>query len=404
MIAATPSDGGGRVAALDGLRGVAIALVVIFHFFLATSAISTSRADDVVTKITGAGWTGVDLFFVLSGFLITGILLEAKSSLAPYFRTFYARRFLRIFPVYYGFLAFLLFVLPLVQTLEPSLLEESRRIQGWYWTYLANIRIAIDGGARNDLLETWHLWSLSIEEQFYLVWPALVLLLSRKQMLWLSAGCIFGALALRIGMRAGDVHPMIVYTLTPARLDALAAGSLLALVARDPAMLREFARYAWPAAAAAGTLVIALFAWHREFSPFEASVQTAGFSALVVLFAALLLKTSQAAPGSVVHGMMTPSWLRALGRYSYALYVVHWPVAVIINRQWNIAEEAPEAFGSALPGRLLFFALAFAISYAIAFASWHLFEKQFLRLKERFPYRSAPEVAAAAPGGSEAVP
>ena len=145
--------------ALDGVRGLAIALVVASH--VTTWPPATQ------------GWIGVDLFFVLSGFLITGILADSRNVIGRA-RAFYVRRALRILPLYYGVLVTLFVVIPILHPLHTQEYQTLAREQWWYWTYLQNWRIAsahsIDGGSL-----VWF-WSLAIEEQFYLIWPVTLVL------------------------------------------------------------------------------------------------------------------------------------------------------------------------------------------------------------------------------------
>src|SRR6185503_15568764 len=138
-----------------------------------------------VTKITGYGVWGVDLFFVLSGFLITGILLETKGR-PGYFRNFYIRRTLRIVPLYYAVLALLFFVLPIgmFAQYDASLLQ-MHSVQGWLWSYLSNYRLGPETSFSIPYVS--HFWSLAVEEHFYLLWPTVILLLSRRAALW---GCV----------------------------------------------------------------------------------------------------------------------------------------------------------------------------------------------------------------------
>src|SRR5262249_49808445 len=136
-----------------------------------------STSQRLVIKAASYGMLGVDLFFVLSGFLITGLLLDAKGR-PHYFRNFYARRTLRIFPLYYLVLAALFLVLPHLATL-PMNLETAREHQGWLWAYVANFYIAAQSSWA-ALSYVSHFWSLAIEEHFYLIWPALVFLTTRE--------------------------------------------------------------------------------------------------------------------------------------------------------------------------------------------------------------------------------
>ena len=249
---------GARLLALDGVRGIAIALVMVYHFFSLTGP-AGARLDRMVMRVTDVGWSGVDVFFVLSGFLITGILLDARSGSSPYFRTFYGRRVLRIFPLYYGALALMLFLLPAVQHLDPSRVTTFRSHQLWYWTYTLNLRPAFGGSPTADIVETWHLWSLAIEEQYYIVWPTVVLLLGRRKLLGTCVAMIAFSVCLRIVMRSAGADDQFIYKFTPARMDGLAAGSALAIIARSPRDLARVARLI-PHAAAAAVVVLVTFA------------------------------------------------------------------------------------------------------------------------------------------------
>jgi peptidoglycan/LPS O-acetylase OafA/YrhL len=157
-----------RITNLDGIRGIAVLWVMLHHFQLYGEGFPpTTFLDRQVERLTISGWIGVDLFFVLSGFLITGILLDSKSN-TGYFRKFYMRRFLRIFPLYYGFLFAFMFVLPLIDP-EGAEFQLQFKEQIWYWTYLINWKLATI--YVSEYIGISHFWSLAIEEQFYLVWP-----------------------------------------------------------------------------------------------------------------------------------------------------------------------------------------------------------------------------------------
>src|SRR3981081_3459715 len=205
---------GMRIRGLDGLRGIAILLVMIYH---QTVAVGSTPVDRFVGFWTLSGWVGVDLFFVLSGFLITGILYDSRGS-TGYFRNFYARRVLRIFPLYYAVVALSLFILP---HLPHWKLDSLARINGdelWYWTYLSNFSIGAHSEFRHGILDIS--WSLAIEEQFYLTWPILVLLLSRRWLVTLCCALFVLALAWRSALIFAGVSPITVAVLTPGRVDA----------------------------------------------------------------------------------------------------------------------------------------------------------------------------------------
>lgn len=199
--------------ALDGIRGIAILLVMTIHYFNDPQP----GLDNLVHKVTDGGWMGVDLFFVLSGFLITGILLDANGG-AHYFISFYGRRALRIFPLYYLYLVLLWAVFGIATT--------------WpYWTYLLNIQIAING-QWPAIPYVAHLWSLAIEEQFYLLWPLVVLLCSRRTLMRLCLAIVALSPMLRAWVLHAGVASRAVSVLTPTRVEGLLAGALLAVLVR----------------------------------------------------------------------------------------------------------------------------------------------------------------------------
>jgi peptidoglycan/LPS O-acetylase OafA/YrhL len=170
-----------HVPALDGLRAIAVLMVLLCHFQLAT--------PHWIWRVLHQGGFGVYLFFVLSGFLITRILLSEKNKPA-YFRNFYARRTLRIFPLYYGVLALQFWVLlPIFPT--PRILADAH-YQGWLWAYGYNILTAVKGHFvfSSDWMWLGHFWSLAVEEQFYVVWPFIVLALGRETLLKLCIGIV----------------------------------------------------------------------------------------------------------------------------------------------------------------------------------------------------------------------
>ncbi|MCA9001464.1 MAG: acyltransferase, partial [Planctomycetes bacterium] len=231
-----PLEPARHLPALDGVRGLAIILVMIQHFFPFNDR-GTSLLDDVVFGLANRCWMGVDLFFVLSGFLITGILWRSRGK-AHYFRNFYMRRVLRIFPAYYLLLAIFFLLLPaLGNAALDAYLADSAPDAIWHWTYLSNFRIAWRGEWYEQLIPNVF-WSLAIEEQFYMVWPAVVWLLSRRALYGLCTLLFCLALALRWHLAVDpDVNWVTRFVLTPTRMDGLVLGSLLALIYQS--QLRE---------------------------------------------------------------------------------------------------------------------------------------------------------------------
>jgi peptidoglycan/LPS O-acetylase OafA/YrhL len=376
-----PIAGQTRLPTLDGLRGVAILLVLLSHLTLYSEMSATTLLDRAYQRATLAGWVGVDLFFVLSGFLITGILLDLKGN-SRFFRTFYARRVLRIFPLYYAFLAIFYLVLP--QLLSPG--DQVRRLltdQKWYWLYLQNLQIARDGWPVPKYLVQF--WSLAVEEQFYLIWPLVVLKFGRRGLIAVCLTAMVGSLALRIVLGLTK-QPLAAYMWMPARADALAVGALLAVFARQPDGLSHLRRWAPHVAWGSGLLLALIIAWKRRLHYDEFVVKTAGFTLLAVLFGTLLTIAVTTRRSSVAHRLFAAPLLVFFGRYSYGIYVLHHPLLVWISRHGLRADFLPPILGSHLPGALLFGAVGATASVGLALVSWYLLEQPFLRLKRWFAY------------------
>jgi peptidoglycan/LPS O-acetylase OafA/YrhL len=380
--AEAPSDR--YVPTLDGIRGLAILLVLAHH---QTVMGGRTAADQLFLRFTDLGWCGVDLFFVLSGFLITGILADSKASPA-YFRSFYARRILRIFPLYYLVVFISVVLLPRLPQLHGLLLSRPLPADPnaeFHWLYLSNFLFAAQKDFGHPTLGL--AWSLAIEEQFYAVWPLLVWMLARPAMMRLCALLAVAALLLRGTMVALDTHPVPVYVLPFTRMDALAIGGLLALVARGDGGLPAISRQARWTGLAALAIVLILWAVDKNNDRWEhRAMQTIGYSALAVMFGSLLVRVLTANPSTFTSRAFRHPILRMFGRYSYALYLLHIPAQVFVERRWfQPSPPIPPMFGSEIPVQIAFFAAATAASLALAWASWHLVEKRFLALKRFFP-------------------
>jgi peptidoglycan/LPS O-acetylase OafA/YrhL len=382
---------GKHVPVLDGLRGVAVLVVLLHHF--TPNELTVPFWDWSVARWMHIGWGGVDLFFVLSGFLITGILLDTKAS-SHYLRNFYARRTLRIFPLYYGFLIAVFVLAPLALSiwhLQPRLMNTLGETyydnyqslvsnQAWLWTYCMNISYVF---GYKDWFFVGHFWSLAVEEHFYLIWPILVLLLSRRALLAASVGCIAGALVLRVVMVCFVNDRWTVYLLTPCRMDGLALGAVLSLLVRDGRGLAWVSRHAAGAALVCTAVLAAGFIWQN--SPHQGTyfTETIGHTLLVVLSGAVLIIALTAPATGLLNRLLTSSPLLFFGKYSYGLYVLHRPIIYPLKKMVPV-ERLAEFFGSALLGNLCFQAMNLILSIVLALACWHLFESPFLKLKRYF--------------------
>lgn len=375
-----------RAVVLDGLRGLAILLVLVHHFFRGFAP-SDGLVDRAVFAAASRAWMGVDLFFVLSGYLITGILIEQRGR-PHYYRNFYARRTLRIFPLYYAVLAVVFLLAPRLGPGPLAYVSKSAPDQAWFWGYLTNVRIAWRDAWYPQLIPNV-LWSLAIEEQFYLLWPLVVAACGNRRLAGVSIALAFLALALRVGLAlAPGNHWLAGLVLTPTRADGLALGALVALLAREPGWLARRRR----AAGLVGIVALVGYGWLTvqrgpgwEGTPLQAlrfTAVAAGFSALLVLVLGADRAASEQRPLLVrlasMHGLLV------LGKYSYALYLLHGPVDAIVKAHWGALADL-RVLGSTLPMMGLYVLAAGGLTLLLARLSWMLLEAPCLRLKRYFP-------------------
>jgi peptidoglycan/LPS O-acetylase OafA/YrhL len=371
-----------RIPALDGVRGMAILLVLFFHLNLLRSLALNNPVDEFASKVFTAGWCGVDLFFVLSGYLITRILYQAKES-EGYFRNFYFRRILRIFPLYYGLLIVTFVVIPnLPAGLIPAeKLERWTRVETnplWFWFYLNNFATAIAGSWGHGILDVT--WSLAIEEQFYVLWPLVVFKLNRDRLLQTCLFVFVTAFIIRSIMTIWGMNSISTYVFTLGRFDVIAAGAFVALAAEGPGGIQRLlpARRIWVITAIA---LLGLFVWRGGMYNMDPVILTIGLSLVAMNFSALLAVVVSLPPGHWLVRVFSMRFLRAFGKYSYAMYLIHVPLSALVRDTLYSPNHFFSLFGSRLPGQMLFYVLTTMLIFTIAFASWHLWEKHFLKLK-----------------------
>lgn len=357
-----------HLPALDGLRGLAIILVIVAH---CENALSLPAKPDVIVeviqKVISYSTCGVDLFFVLSGFLITGILIRSKNS-ANYFRSFYARRALRIFPLYYLVL-FLIFCGTQLFGEPPDHLMGTPADRIWLWFYGTNILMMLNRNWTYASLN--HFWSLAVEEHFYLIWPLLVRVLQPRNITWV---CI-ASLPISLLIRAGFVYllhdPLSAYVLTICRLDALLMGCLIAVVAH----LTDVNRLMKPTKIAAFVIGATLTTFIYFEPPLSNEARVFGPSIFALFFAVLLVLTLIQ---ENFKKFFEISFLRELGKYSYGMYIFHSIIIGALQCIWNM---------SALPPVLsycFFFAIVWSCTMLLAVVSYQTYEVRFLELKKYF--------------------
>jgi peptidoglycan/LPS O-acetylase OafA/YrhL len=383
----------GHIPALDGVRGLAILMVLVNHLGPGIT-FGYPAVDTAIQRVATDGNTGVDLFFVLSGFLITGILLDTRHRPGA-LAVFYARRTLRIFPLYYCFMIFLFFVVPVVERLigkQPPVLEHST---AWMWLYGFNFLVAkfntFDLGRVLSLLGPF--WSLCVEEQFYLLWPFLIIRLPFQRMLWLFLSIVLVAVGLRWYWIAHFPPPQLAtYVLLPFRMDSLAMGGLIAWIWRRFACVSALHRIAGYLLAV--TAVVAVYGVTTGWqSNFQFGFAFWRLSVLVLLWAALILRVVSSAETSWLTRFLSRAWLRALGRYSYGIYVYHFVIITLLvpPLQRMVAHRVSSPLVSILVAK----GLALAVALAVALISWRLIERPFLSLKRYFKFPQETDLPAA---------
>jgi peptidoglycan/LPS O-acetylase OafA/YrhL len=370
-----------HVPELDGIRGLAVLAVMLFH---QTVIVPTTAFEREWTYLCGYGASGVDLFFVLSGFLITGILVDTRAN-PRYYRNFYARRFLRIVPLYYALLFVALVVLPWFP--HPKLAKWGHT-SGWgqvpYWLFLSNWSIALSGhGPRHGMIDLS--WTLSIEEQFYLTWPLVVRWLSRERLMQVCLGLMAASLLVRWGIWYAGGSPILVAFLTPSRMDGLATGAWIALAVRAPGGLKKLVPLARGVAIVAGAAALAMVVFPGLHGHDGRLLQIVFPTLLALTFGGLVASSIGGPRGSWRCRALRGRFLTTFGVFSYALYLLHYPILGVIRDAVYRPERFPTLLGSSMPGQLIFYAVATLAALACAWLSWHLYEKPWLSLKRYFP-------------------
>jgi peptidoglycan/LPS O-acetylase OafA/YrhL len=368
----------GHIRALDGIRGVALIAVFVYHSLMPNIAV-TSRPAHWLQAAATTGWAGVDLFFVLSGFLITTILLDARAS-DNYFKVFYIRRGLRILPLYY-----------LVMIGAAALNSGHTSLSVWvfYWLNLSNLPSAFNPYV---IPYVAHFWSLGIEEQFYLVWPSAVRMVRERTLAYICAFVIAGLFIVRnfpLVLALNHRWPDFIYRLTPFRIDTLCAGALLAIVVQRRPDLSRYRPLFRIVAAVSGLLF-----FHAAFGKLytNSSVIRYGYTAAVLCFTSVIALAIF--PGSFTARVFSNSFLRKTGKYSYCFYLVH-PYFLdsmrgLTNLLWI---EAGRLGFHALSHNGLVLAAAsveFFVIFGFCALSWTFVEGPLLRLKKHARYQPRP--------------
>jgi peptidoglycan/LPS O-acetylase OafA/YrhL len=346
-----------RIPALDGLRGLAITLVLFYHtVFLMAGGFRFRRFQWL--RFAGLGWSGVDLFFVLSGFLIGGILIDVSDS-KGYFKPFYMLRIYRILPLYVALLLIIrlssLLHLPIAQNGIPAV---------YYASLTQNFWMAIHGEFGSIALGVT--WSLAIEEQFYVTLPVIIRFVSRPALVVIACAAVIAAPLIR-GMLLSRGNAFATYVLLPCRIDALALGVLAALIQREQPVWRWVQKHAAWLGAPLFLFGITIFV---AVDPYTAiGGNTLRYSLFAFFYFVLLLLVIA---DNRLGGAFSWAPLRYAGTIAYGLYLFHFP---LIHEAMNTTFR--------LPIRAL---IGISLTLGLASLSWFYFETPLVRRGHRYSY------------------
>ncbi len=369
-----------RVKELDGLRGVAIILVMAFHIFKRANYFTRHEILYFITNLTFVGWIGVDIFFTLSGFLITSILLQTKDE-KNYFRNFYARRILRIFPLYYVFIAIILAFIPI---LVPEFTPSIPGALPFLLLYLQNWMGFFGGPQLPAYLSAT--WSLAMEEQFYFIWPAIVYYTRRETLIKISVSIIVISILWRIFgvVFWEDVKvASFFYFNTFTRFEELVFGALLAIFLTNPALKDRIRFLAAPVFLAAfSAFLILCIKLFPGLIPYYSNATLALWSyTLIPLFSTALIAIFLTYPEKfIIRRIFQNKILTFFGKFSYSMYLLHMPVALILlDPLYNTRIRGWKMY-------LTYIILTYGLTILGSLLTWHLLEKKMLGLKKYFEY------------------
>jgi peptidoglycan/LPS O-acetylase OafA/YrhL len=380
-----PAPIGARILQLDGLRGLAIFLVLIWHYVAITALAPRGSLAARVVAALRLTWSGVDLFFVLSGFLIGGILIDERAS-GSYFRTFYARRFFRIIPLYAVICA-------LFGAAALAGGQQWGRAGAWVFTdappwyafvlFLQNFFAAFRGTF--EPLSVGVMWSLAVEEQFYATLPLLVRFLPARRLLPVLVGLVAVVPVARSLAFFSLAHGFsYAYNLMPLRADALLLGVIVAILVRRPdawaALVRHRSRVRI-VTAVLGLGVLGFARWAPNFA--DPPLATVGYTWIALFYASVLVLAITRDSGSL-STVLRMRWLRALGGIAYGTYLLHTCVQGALFGVFFGSE--PKLTNLPELGVTL---LSVAVTVILAQASWTFFEKRMVRRGHDFHYEPA---------------
>jgi len=375
-------DNSKHIPILDGIRAFAVILVCIVHFFQVDEAglyLSNKYLGAFLFKTSQIGLRGVELFFLLSGFLITGILLDSKKS-SKYFSTFYSRRFLRIFPLYYFVLTFSFLVLPHIIGIDiPG--KELMQKQTWLWTYTSNLSGFFGHVGWDNSLNFpsfGHFWSLCVEEHFYIFWPLLVFFSNEKwlpRIMWsIVAISVFSVLFVYF---SNDLIPILKWT-TIRCAGVLSLGGLVAFYRKNTQKYQQIISISKRLVLPVGILFFLVNFIPRKFEILD--VVTFFLSVLFFLFLIVIALEGN----KTTKHLFNHKALFFIGKISYGIYVYHGMLRPYFKE--FIYTNLHSYISNGILASIFYTIVCTGISIFIAWLNWILIESPILKLKKYFNY------------------
>lgn len=372
-----------RIGALDGLRAIAIMLVLLWHLMPGRN--SHQGLEGLVFKIADIGWSGVDLFFVLSGYLITSILWSYRQNNKSLYR-FWVRRLLRIAPAYFLTVFLVFLVIPVVFDLYdiPSLYTQAP-----YWLYVSNFMLIF--GPQPDLGQWFilgHFWSLAVEMQFYLIWPLIIWNMTPSTVIRVGLLLLLFALVGRILLVLTEVDWRVTFGWTPWRMDGLIVGSILATIVVLQVKITPKINYLLAACVILIGTVLFSVTWFGYASAIFKDPENLRFTVLRIILPLLLslffgLVLWFSLHDNLLSKILGAKLFKPIALYSYGIYIVHFLLLPTFENYLH--PSILEAFvGSGDAAVYLYFLITSVISVLLAALSYHLFEVRFLRLKVKY--------------------
>lgn len=347
-----------QIPELNGLRGAAFLFIFFFHTL-------RFEPQNFLLKVANAlfrsGWLGVDLFFVLSGFLITRIMFDYSEELHKY-KIFYTRRILRIFPIYYLVLVFVFFISPLFTEFFVPL----EKLKFYFLTYTYNLWVIFsDSWAKEGALD--HFWYLCVEEQFYLFWPFIIFALINKKLKNFFIFMFIFSVLLKISVATQVKDWFIIYVFPLCRLEGFASGAFIAILHKEGHLKNK--RHALVLLLLMSAVLLILGVSLKGFYLYDKSI-VATLPPLVSLFCASLLYLLIVDGDNLMKKLMRSRFLTFFGLYSYGLYVYHYIIWYVLTTHFLFTKKDPITSLTVM-----------ALSLPLSILSYHLYEKLFLRLK-----------------------